>query len=59
MLIINYRDEAGYVSVRSDADEIGFLDGEVYFDDGAEDYRIPMSSLVSIVNVKDESSHRV
>lgn len=47
-MIITYRDELGLVSVVADSQEIMFLDGEVYFDCGGEEYRIPVQNLVSI-----------
>lgn len=47
-MIITYRDELGLVSVVADSQEIMFLDGEVYFDCGGEEYRTPVKNLVSI-----------
>lgn len=44
---IVYRDEGGYKDVAV-AGEINFLDGEAYFDDGAEDYRIKVEYIVGI-----------
>jgi hypothetical protein len=46
---IIYRNEGGYLSAKTPARVISFLAGEVYFDDGAEEYRIPTEAMVCII----------
>ena len=47
-MYIVYRDEGGYVRVEISSYEIQFLNGEAYFDDGAEEYRIKVENIVEI-----------
>lgn len=49
-MTIVYRDEGGYVAVKIPYSGIDFLDGEAYFTDGAEDYRIKLENIVRIVD---------
>jgi len=47
-LKVIYRDEGGFVEVEVPYGGIDFLNGEAYFTDGTEDYRIKMENLVRI-----------
>jgi len=47
-MYIVYRDEGGLVRVEISSYEVQFLDGEAYFDDGAEEYRIKVENIVEI-----------
>lgn len=58
-MVVTYRDELGLVAVELSAGELGkvisFCDGNAYFmaDDG--DYTIPVSSLVQISLVRENT----
>ena len=49
-MLILYRDEGGYVVAKVDTETISFLDGEVYFDCDGKDFKIPVSTVVTITN---------
>ena len=53
MLQIIFRDEGGYISIKSPSEVISFLNDRIYFDDGEVDYQIPVKTLVCIVNDKE------
>lgn len=46
-MTITYRDDIGMVQVTVGGG-IDFLNGEAYFDDGEQDYRIPIASILQI-----------
>ena len=51
-MIVTYRDELGYVEVKTHDDESGvyFFDGYVHFTDGNEkDYKIKVENFVSAI----------
>lgn len=46
-MTITYRDDIGMVQVSVEGG-IDFLDGKAYFDDGEQDYRIPITNILQI-----------
>lgn len=48
---IYYRDELGVVCVKVDENGIDFCfdGGDIAFSDGEKDYRIPVSSVISVI----------
>ncbi len=46
-MTITYRDDIGMVQVTV-VGEIDFMGGEAYFDDGEQDYRIPIANILQI-----------
>ena len=48
-MTIYYRDELGEVGVDVDCNNIQFMNGECYFSNNGEEYRIAINALIEIV----------